>query len=101
MLDAVELSLHVGGGYDIAVGKMPKVELDAGLQAPIERHLVDGDCTLAAVHGGSKMPGSIEMGGVVSGQPDPFDRPGLAIGQILFAQAGKKLDDIADGLPVG
>ena len=41
MADALELRLDVGGGGDIAVGEMAEVELHAGLEAPVERHLVD------------------------------------------------------------
>ena len=46
------------------------------------------------------MPGSVEMGRVMGGEPDPFDRPSFAVGQVLLAQAGKELDDICRGLPV-
>ena len=53
------------GGRDIAVGEVAEVELDAGLQAPFERHLVDGDRALAAVHGRGEVPGRVEMRAVV------------------------------------
>jgi hypothetical protein len=49
----------------------------------------------------AKCHGASEMGGVVGGEPDPFDRPTLAIGQILLAQAGKEFDDVARRLAVG
>ncbi len=78
--DARELGLHVACGRDIAVGEVPKVELDSALEAPVERHLVDRDRSLAAVHGRGEMPGRVEMGGVVRRQLDPLDRPTFALG---------------------
>jgi hypothetical protein len=42
MADALELGFDVGGGRHIAVGELPEIELHRRLQAPFERHLVDG-----------------------------------------------------------
>src|SRR5262249_31480825 len=64
-------------------------------------HLVDGDGALAAVHGRGEMPGRVEVGGVVGGQPDPFDRPAFAIGQLVLAQPGEELGEVGGGLAVG
>jgi hypothetical protein len=41
--DALELGLHLGGGHHVTVGQMAEVELHARLEAPFQRHLVDGD----------------------------------------------------------
>ena len=46
MADALELGLDVGGGGDIAVGEMTKVELHPRLEAPFKRNLVDRPCAL-------------------------------------------------------
>src|SRR6185503_2887444 len=59
--DALEFSLDVLCGRDVAVRKMAEVELHAGLETPFKRHLVDGNGTLAVIHGGGEMPGCIEM----------------------------------------
>ena len=40
--DALEFGLDIAGGGHIAVGKVTEVQLDAGVQAPFQRHLVDG-----------------------------------------------------------
>ena len=48
MADAVELARNIVCRHHIAVGEMAEVELDAGLQAPVEGHFVDGDGALAA-----------------------------------------------------
>jgi hypothetical protein len=42
MADAFEFGFDILGGRNIAVGQMPKVQLDAGLQAPFQRHFIDG-----------------------------------------------------------
>ena len=65
MADALELGFDVLRGRHIAVLEMPEVELHAGIEAPFQRHLVDGDRALAAIHGGGEMIGRVEMRGVV------------------------------------
>ena len=47
------------------------------------------------------MPGRVEVGGAVGGELDPLDRPAFAVGQILLGEAGKELDHVGGGLPVG
>ncbi len=49
MPDAFELGFDVARGRHIAVGQVAEVELERGLHAPFERHLVDGDGALAAL----------------------------------------------------
>src|SRR5579883_2650300 len=91
MPDALELVLNVFRGCDIAVGEMAEVELDGRLQAPFERHLVDGPGALAAIHGGMEVPGRVEMGAVMGREVDLLDRPALAVGQILRLQPIEEL----------
>jgi hypothetical protein len=98
--DALKLLLDVSRGGDIAVGEMAEVELHPRTQAPLNRHLVDGDGALAAIHGRSEMPGRVEMGAAMSGQPDPLDCPALAVGKVLLAQAGEEFAHVGRGLLV-
>jgi hypothetical protein len=98
MADALQLGLDLGRGDDVAVGLVAEVELDAGLEAPFERHLVDGDGALALVHGRMEVIGRVEMRAVVGGQADVLDRPALAVGQVLLLQAGKEAGDLAGRL---
>src|SRR5271166_83312 len=63
--DALELGLDVGGGRDIAVGEMAEVELDAALETPFERDLVDRPGALALVHRRVIVPRRVEMRAVV------------------------------------
>ena len=50
---------------DVAVLLGAEVELDAGLEAPFQRHLVDGDGPLALVHRRMEVIGRVEMRAVV------------------------------------
>ena len=73
-----------------AVGEMAEVEFYAGLEAPFERHLVDGDRALAVIHRGSEMPGCVEMRRAMRRQPHPFEAPAFAVGQLfLFSDREK------------
>jgi hypothetical protein len=65
--DALKLGLHVGRTRHIAVGELAEVEFHAGLQAPVQRQLVDGDGALAVIHGGGEMIRRVEMGGAMGG----------------------------------
>ena len=100
MPDALELGLDVLGGRDVAVGKMPEVELDRRIEAPFQRHLVDRGGALAAVHGRGEMIRRVEMGAAVRRQLDPFDRPAFAVGQFLDLQPREELADLLGGLLV-
>src|SRR5262245_31669720 len=95
MTDPLEFGLDILGCCYIAVRKMPEIELHGGLQAPFKRNLVDGDRALATIHGGSEMPGRVEMCRAMSRKPDPFDRPAFAVRQVFFFQVGKKFQDVA------
>ena len=61
MTNTLEFGFDIFCGRNVAIGKMPEVELHAGLEAPVERDFVDSDCALTVVHGRSKVPGRIEM----------------------------------------
>ena len=87
--DALELLLDVGGRHHVAVGEVPEVELHRGLQAPFQRHLVDGDGALAAVHRRRVVVGRVEVSAVVGGDPHPLDRPAFSVGQVVDGRAGK------------
>jgi hypothetical protein len=52
------------------------------------------------IHGGVEMIGRVEMRAVMSHEPDPFDGPALAIGQILLLEAGKEARDVGGGVLV-
>ena len=76
--DSRQLGLDIGGGRDVAVGEVAEVELDAAAEAPLERHLIDGDRALAAVHRRVEVVGCIEMGAVVGHDAQALDRPAFA-----------------------
>src|SRR5262245_1983971 len=90
MPDALQLCLHVGGGRNVAVGKVAEVELDTGLEAPLQRHLVDAQRPFAAVHGGGEVVRSIKVRAVVGRDIDALDGPAFAIGKIGGREAGKE-----------
>ncbi len=98
MSDAVELGLHVGGSRDIAVGEMTEIELDAGVEAPFERDLVDRPGALALVHRWMVVPWRIEMRPVVGRKGDPLDRPPLPVRQVLLLEAREKWQDLRQAL---
>jgi hypothetical protein len=93
--DALQFVLHLPRRDDMAVGLGAEVELHAGLEAPFERHLVDGDGALALVHRRMEVIGRVEMRAVMGRQVDVLDRPALAVGQILFLEAGEEAGDLA------
>src|SRR5260370_6264764 len=100
MADALELGVDVARAGQIAVGEVAESELDAELQAQFERHLVEGDRALAAVHGGMKMVGRVEMRAVGGRERDVLDRPAFAVGQLLDAQPGEELHHFGRRLAV-
>ena len=69
MIDARQFVFNIGCGDHIAIGKVPKIQLHAGLKTPIEGHLVDGRRRFLMpqrfVHGAMKMVGRIQMRAVV------------------------------------
>jgi hypothetical protein len=84
----------------MAIRQMPEIELHAGLKAPVERHLVDGDGARATVHRGVVVPRGVHVRAVVRGELHAFDGPALAIGQILGLQARKEPADVGCRLRV-
>jgi len=100
MPDALQFIGNVGGGRHIAVWQVAEVELDAGLEAPLQRHLVDGPGPLAAIHGRMEMIGRIQMGAVVGGEAHRLHRPALAVGQIVLRQASEERQHLRQALPM-
>jgi len=49
MANALELRLDIAGSDHVAVLEMPEVEFHCRLEAPLQRHLIDGDCALTMV----------------------------------------------------
>src|SRR3984885_16018022 len=90
MSDALEFSLDILSGHDIAVGKMPEVEFDAGLKTPFERHFLDGPGALTAVHGRMIVIGRVEMGAVMGGELHRLHPPALTVRPILRFEARKE-----------
>src|SRR3954466_4138086 len=90
MRDARELSLDFGRRNHLAVRKMAEVELHAGTETPVERHLVDGDRPLPAVHCGMEVVGGVEMGAVVRRDLEALQGPALTARQVLDLQAREK-----------
>jgi hypothetical protein len=98
--DALEFGIDILGGGDITVGQVPEVELDARLQAPFQRHLVDGPCPLAAVHGRMIVVGRIEMGAVMGRELHRLHRPALSVRQIFGPEAFKESEHARQALLV-
>ena len=101
MADAFELGFDLGGGDDMTVRDFAEIELDAGAEKPVERHLIDRHHRLAVDRLRLKMNRRIHMGAVMRGERNFFDCPALAFRQILAAQTGKQLDERRRGLGVG
>ena len=87
--DAIEFALHVVGGADIAVRLVAEIEFHAVGEAPLQRHLVDGDGALAVVHGRMKMIRRVEMRAVVGRDRHRLDRRAHAVRQLFRPQAGE------------
>src|SRR3989441_6914689 len=98
--DALQLRLHVLRRHDVAVGPRAEVELHAGLKAPLERHLVDRDRALAAVHRRGEVIRRVEVRAVVGHEADPLDRPALGVGQLRFLQPREEGRDVLRGVAV-
>src|SRR6476646_8622268 len=98
MPDAFQFSLDVLCRGDIAIREMAEVELDAGLQAPFERHFIDGPGSLAPVHGRMEVPGRVQMGAVVSRQLHLLDGPALPVWKIFGLQSLEELQHARQAL---
>ena len=59
----------------------------AGVQTPLEQHLVDGDGAFALVHG----RGDAKVRSVVGREPYPFDGAAFIIGKAATLSPGKNL----------
>ena len=100
MADAVELALHVIGLADIAVRLGAEVELDAGGEEPLQRHLVDLPRRLAAVHRTGEMPWRVEMRAIVRGDRHTLDRRAFAVRQLFDLEAGEYLRELLGAFAV-
>jgi hypothetical protein len=98
--DAVELALHVIGLADIAVRLGAEVELDAGGEEPLQRHLVDLQRRLAAIHRTGEMPWRVEMRAIVRGDRHTLDRRAFAVRQLLDLEAGEYLRELLGAFAV-
>ena len=87
ILQPVELALHVVGGADVAVGLAAEVEFHRIVEAPLERHLIDGQRRLAVVHRGMEVIRRIEMRAVVRRDRNVLDRRARAIGKLIDRHA--------------
>jgi hypothetical protein len=81
--DALELFLHVIARHDVAVRKVAEVELDTGLKAPLERHLIDRERAAAVILGRGEVVGCVEVRAVVRDESHALDRPGFAVRKVL------------------
>jgi hypothetical protein len=100
--DARQLGLHIGGGDHVAVGEVAEVQLHPGLEAPVQRHLVDGDRALLVaqrlVHRAVEVVRRVQVRAVVGGQLHQLHRPAFAVGQVLLLQAGEEGRDLLEGV---
>ena len=101
MADARELGLDLGRAHDMAVGQMAEVELDAGAEEPVERHLVDGDHAVAVHVLRLEVIGRVHVRAVVGGERHILERPALAVRQVFDAQAGEESRHHGAGLLAG
>ena len=86
MPNTLQFRLHIRRRGDIAVLKVPEIKLHAGVHAPLERHLVDGDRPLANIHRGVVMLGRVQMRTVVRGDAQTLHHRALAVRQIMLGQ---------------
>jgi hypothetical protein len=99
--DARQFSLHIGRRHHVPIRKVPEVEFHAGLEAPFQRHVMNGDRRLllaARVHGAVEVIRRIQVGAVVRRELHALDCPGLAVRQILTAQPREEGRDLLEGL---
>jgi hypothetical protein len=83
---------------------MAEVQLHAGLEAPLQRHVVDGDRRLLAaqrvVHRRVEVVGRVQVGAVVGGQVDQLHRPAFAVRKVFLLQAREERFDLLEGVLV-
>src|SRR6516162_4162358 len=90
MAETLQFGLDVGRSGNIPVGEMAEVELDAGLEAPLQGHLVDAQRRFAAVHGGGEVVRRVEVRAVMGRDLDALDGPAFAVGKIAGRKARKE-----------
>ena len=98
--DALELGLDLRRRHHMAVRHFAKVELDAGPEEPVERHLVDGHHRRTVDRVRLEVDRRVHMRAVMRRQLDVLDRPAFAVRQILAAKAGKQLAQQRRGIGV-
>ena len=79
MVDTGEFGIDIGGGDDIAIGEMAKVQLDSRLKAPFERNFVDRDRAVSPVHRRSIVVGRIKVSAMMGRKPNSFVCPSFTI----------------------
>src|SRR5262249_23431822 len=90
MADPLQFGLDVCRSRNIPVGEMAEVELDAGLETPLQRHLVDAQSRFATVHGGGEVVRCVEVRAVMGRDIDALDGPAFAVGKIAGRKARKE-----------
>src|SRR5262245_20984209 len=100
MANARKFGFDIGGGGNITVAEVAEVEFHARLEAPFQRHLIDGDGAFAVVHGGGEVPGRVEVRAIVGGDVDSFHRPTLAVRQVGWAETWKEAANLRCTLPM-
>ena len=79
----------------MTVRQMSEVQLHTRVLTPFQRHFVNGDRPLTAVHGGVVVVGRIQMCAVVAADAQCLHCPAFPAGQILRLQPRKKAGDLA------
>lgn len=94
MLDSGQFCPHIGRRHHMAVGKMPEVQYDTWLKAPLQRDCINRYRSLFTpgllIHGGMKVIRRIKVRAVMRTQLHKLDRPALPIGQLATLQPRKK-----------
>lgn len=90
MVDARQFGFNLLRADDMPIGKVAEVQFDTGLKTPVQRNFIYPHRGFTVILGGVKVPRCVEMSAIMCGQIDAFDRPPLAIGQLIGSQAGKK-----------
>ncbi len=90
--DAAQFFLHLVRADDVAVRQRAEVELDAGAEEPVERHLVDGDHAVAVDVLRLEVIGRIHVGAVVGGELHLLEGPAFAVRQVVGLEAGEALE---------
>jgi hypothetical protein len=93
-------AFHVVGSAHIAVRLVAEVELHGVVEAPFERHLVDGHRRLAVIHRGMEMIGRIEVRAVVGRDRDLLHRGTGAVGKLVAPHAEHSHEIVRAGLVI-